>query len=265
MPCNYAHKKMGSKVYKSLPKDTRLLIQKYLPYFLIGLHGPDVLFFYRPGLSNHIADYGRKLHHTHFEEFYDNAKLQMEVSGDDEKLVYFYGVLCHLYLDALCHPYVQKAKEEFGVTHGKLEMEYDRYLLEKDGHKAMSYPILAHVGISREYAHHIAPFYMGISEDEYLEALIEFKAVTTVTRLRDPITRKAICMVMNATGNEHKVASILMSKQKSELCKPAMKRLDSLMEDAALLAREAIEGFSKYLFQENKGKPEYTDFDFYGE
>lgn len=264
MPESYAHKKMGEKVYKILPKDTKKLIKEHLPYFLVGLHGPDLLFFYRPGVDPHIREFGRKLHHTAFRDFFDNAKKQIEVFRDDEKLVYFYGVLCHFWLDSVCHPYIEDFRKENGITHGKLETEYERHLLEKDGHDPQIYPVAAHVGISRELARHIAPFYLGVNSKEILECLISYKLTQTVTRLDEPVSRKAITTTMNELGYGEKVAGLIMSHDRSELCLPAMEELDLLMERAVPLAAESIQSFTSCLYRPNIDDPEYVEKDFFG-
>ena len=265
MPESYAHKKMGELVYRELPEDTRRLVKKHLKYFLAGLHGPDLLFFYRPGLDDHIREFGRKLHHTAFSGFYENAKKQIEIFGDDEKLVYFYGVLCHFMLDSICHPYVEKFRKEQGVTHGKLETEYERHLLLKDGHDPQIYPVAAHVGIDRALAGHIAPFYLGVNRKEILECLISYKLTQTVTRLDEPVSRKAITGIMNDCGYGEKVAGLIMSHDRSETCLPAMKELDRRMEIAVPAAVRAICDFTGCLYRPEAPEPEYVKADFYGQ
>lgn len=263
MPANYAHKVFGAKVYRKLEPETKQLIQKNLPYFLIGLHGPDILFFHRPGSKSAIGDYGRLLHHTAFKDFFLRARDVLLTSPDDEKLVYMYGVLCHLFLDGYCHPWVKEAKELCGVTHGLLETELERELLRLDGRRELSFPTAAHVGISMEYARHIAPFYEGISEQEIFECLIGYRLVGTVTRRESKTARKLVCEVMKMAGYEGKVASLVMSRQASRQCRGAVKKLISLSQEAEAPAREAIEGFAAQLFS---GKlPEYSTFSFYGE
>jgi hypothetical protein len=59
MPSSYAHKKFGSLVYKALPKDVRELVFDHLDYYLAGLHGPDVLFYYMPGADTPQARLGK--------------------------------------------------------------------------------------------------------------------------------------------------------------------------------------------------------------
>ncbi len=263
MPACYAHKKMGVAVYHSLPEETRQLIKTHLPYFLVGLHGPDILSYHRLGMGKDVIAFGRALHREPFESFYENACMVIRNSEDDRCLVYFYGVLCHLYSDNLCHTYIREACEQLDVSHGKLEMEYERHLLRKDGKNELTYPSAAHVGIHPEYAKVIAPFYLGVSEEAILECLIGMRSSFTATRTDKAVIRKFLCNVIQATGYTDKVAGLVMSKQESDICKPAMRKLDALMQDAALLAKEAIVDFPRYLYRTDE-IPEYVNFRFSG-
>ena len=66
MPSCYAHRKFGIDVFKELSPDTRSLIRTHLPLFLIGLHGPDLLFYHHFGVETPVSRFGHKLHHTEF-------------------------------------------------------------------------------------------------------------------------------------------------------------------------------------------------------
>ena len=46
MPTTYAHDLFGKEVYKKLPSDMKALIRRYRDLYRIGLHGPDILFYY---------------------------------------------------------------------------------------------------------------------------------------------------------------------------------------------------------------------------
>ena len=48
MPAAYAHYYFGKKVYKTLPKQEQEIIREGKYAFLLGLHGPDLLFYYFP-------------------------------------------------------------------------------------------------------------------------------------------------------------------------------------------------------------------------
>ena len=42
-------------------------------------------------------------------------------------LVYYYGFICHFALDATCRGYIEKRIHESGVSHGEIEVEFDRF------------------------------------------------------------------------------------------------------------------------------------------
>ena len=44
-------------------------------------------------------------------------------------LAYYYGFICHFALDATCHGYIEKRIHESGVSHGEIEVEFDRFLM----------------------------------------------------------------------------------------------------------------------------------------
>lgn len=258
MPTNYAHKVFGASVYRGLPKEYRELIREHLELFVIGLHGPDLLFFHRLGAkSSEVAQFGHWLHRQPLAEFYENAKLQIKAGEEDEKLVYFLGCLCHFFLDTVCHPYVNKAKNELGVTHGKLEMEFDRYLMERDGKSPMTYPVAAHLGISPELSRHIAPFYLGVSPAQITECLVVMKGAYRMAKINGKAYRRLLCNTLAHFGDEEKVASLVMSRQKSRICAQAVRTLEELSKDAEFLAREAIIEFCRTLYAE-EALPDYT-------
>ncbi|MBR5713131.1 MAG: zinc dependent phospholipase C family protein [Lachnospiraceae bacterium] len=263
MPSCYAHRKFGIEVFKSLTSDTKELIRQNLPLYLIGLHGPDLLFYHRFGAGTTVAAFGRKLHHTEFAEFYANASMVIRNSEDDRQLVYYYGVLCHLFLDAYCHPIVNGRKDEIGVSHGKLEMEYERFLMERDGKDPLKFKAAGHIAVYREYAEVIAPFYLGITADEIMECLIGMKASLHLTRTSNPFLRKFVCSVCDIADKENMVASLLLTKERSDACRPVLKELQAAFDDAVEPTARAIEEYQEYLFRKIE-LPEYTEYTFGG-
>ena len=259
MPTCYTHKKMGILVYKELPKDTRKLIQKYLPYYLIGLHGPDILFF-NPGIGeNSVAAYGRKLHHESFEEFYRNACMVLQNSEDDRQLVYFYGYLCHLFSDNRIHAVLPELDRKIGVTHAKMETELDRCLMKEDDLNPVNYPVMAHLAISPEMAHFIAPFYLGVSEEQVLKSLLCMKASFTFSRSSKHFYRKAVSDIMAFAGYEEKIPNMVMCADESKICLAAMPELKQLLAKAVIEATDAIENITKFIYSADK-MPYYIAF-----
>ena len=58
MPATYAHYKFGKKVYRALPSELRKIIKENGAAYMLGLHGPDLLFYYRPYFKNRINQRG---------------------------------------------------------------------------------------------------------------------------------------------------------------------------------------------------------------
>lgn len=61
MPSTYAHYRFGRDVFAKLPQDIKKIIQGDEDLFNIGVHGPDLLFYFRPLTKNPVnaADYGQ--------------------------------------------------------------------------------------------------------------------------------------------------------------------------------------------------------------
>ena len=263
MPSCYAHRRFGVDVYRCLSKDMRALVKEHLPLYLIGLHGPDLLFYHKFGIGTSVSDFGHKLHHTEFAEFYANASMVIRNSEDDRKLVYYYGVLCHLYLDAYCHPIVNGRKDEIGVTHGKLEMEFERYLMERDGRDPLTFKVGGHLAVFREYAEVIAPFYLGVNADEIFSCLLGMKASLALTRTDNSLIRGVVCRVCGLADKGDKVASLLMTKERSDSCRSAIRELSAAYEEAVRPCAEAISEYTDHLFR-REDLPEYVTYTFGG-
>ena len=62
MPAGYAHRRFGEDVMRALPEGAFPEIAAETSCFALGLHGPDLLFYYHPLFRNRIAKYGNYLH-----------------------------------------------------------------------------------------------------------------------------------------------------------------------------------------------------------
>ncbi|MFR8208979.1 hypothetical protein [Hominenteromicrobium sp.] len=62
MPAFYTHYRFGCDVLKQLPEDIRSICTAHRGLFDIGLHGPDIYFFYRPVLPNKVNRIGYAAH-----------------------------------------------------------------------------------------------------------------------------------------------------------------------------------------------------------
>lgn len=129
MPANYAHHRFGRQVLSAIPAADRQCIQRFRRMYDMGLHGPDIFFYYNPFLKTATGDLGGKFHAMTGREFFPAA---CTAATSEAARAYLYGLLGHYCLDSLCHPYVQKISDIGEATHVALESEFDRYLLALD-------------------------------------------------------------------------------------------------------------------------------------
>ena len=73
MPSTYAHYRMGQEVALRVPKWKKNIIDKNKELFNIGLHGPDILFYYHPLASNRVNEIGYRMHEHSGSEFFEEA------------------------------------------------------------------------------------------------------------------------------------------------------------------------------------------------
>lgn len=182
MPTTYAHYRFGRDVLKRLPPEMQQVIEAHRTLFDFGVHGPDLLFYYKPLGKNEINRTGYRNHERTGRDFFTKAIAAVQSAPDhDAALAYLYGVLCHFTLDRECHPYVGQ-KEKSGVSHSAIESSFDRFLMLKDGLAPVTHRVTAHLHPSRADAAVIALFYSPLSPENiyqsqksmvfYLNALI---------------------------------------------------------------------------------------------
>jgi hypothetical protein len=132
MPAVYAHYKFGKFVYKALPKEIQQIIKENKPAYLLGLHGPDLLFYYRPIGKNRVNQQGVRMHNELASTFFEKARKRYQERPNRILLSYLCGFLCHFMLDSECHPYINSYMKIHHLGHLEIETDFDRYLMEVD-------------------------------------------------------------------------------------------------------------------------------------
>ena len=72
MPTTYAHDLFGKEVYKRLPPDMKALLRRHGDLYRIGLHGPDILFYYMVS-KNPVTQFGIEMHHEKARAFFEEG------------------------------------------------------------------------------------------------------------------------------------------------------------------------------------------------
>jgi hypothetical protein len=92
MPTTYAHYTFGMKVLDELKEELREKIKKNIELYHIGLHGPDILFYYKPLKSNKINQLGHDIHKEKVSIFFEKAKDKVKTC-DEKALAYLAGFI----------------------------------------------------------------------------------------------------------------------------------------------------------------------------
>lgn len=134
MPSTYAHRRFGADVLVQLPRELREKITPYRPLYDMGLHGPDLMFYYRALQSNPVNRLGNAMHEQPGRVFFTRARGVVNTARNkNAALAYALGFVCHFALDSTCHPYVERYTRESGVSHCEIETEFDNQLMREDG------------------------------------------------------------------------------------------------------------------------------------
>lgn len=133
MPSIYAHYRFGAALLPNMPGDVRRTIQRFRRLFDMGLHGPDIFYYYSPLIRSGASFLGIKYHEQTGQDFFQRVCRAVRLERSEAAQAYLYGVLCHYCLDTHCHPFVEEQSALCGAGHAQIETEFDRFLLETDG------------------------------------------------------------------------------------------------------------------------------------
>ncbi len=151
MPCIYTHESFGKEISGQLPEHLRSIIRHHPKEFHAGLQGPDFLFFYLPMMKLRTNRLGYWLHSQPINQYLNRLMPILKKEGTDSGVyAYTLGFLCHFMLDSEAHTYVIPQSKKPGYSHLAIENEFDRYLMKKDGHVAITYPVWKLIDDSEE-------------------------------------------------------------------------------------------------------------------
>lgn len=251
MPSTYAHYRLGEEVRHRLEGQAAEIVEAYPELFFIGLHGPDIFFYYKPLWKSEVNKAGHIMHEWSGEKFFELAKEAVEKAENREAAkAYLYGVMCHFTLDAFCHGYVEEVIQETGISHVGLEVEFDRRLMIKDGLNPIRHRLTDHIIATPENAAVIAEFYAfydGIGREDVLKALQSIIFYSDLLLAPDPIKRYIILALMRVIGIYRSMHGFIVGYRSNPACRESNRRLHRLYKQALRLAPRLIteceEGF----------------------
>ena len=248
MPSTYAHYIFGQQIRGRLSGYERKVIDKYPELFNIGLHGPDILFYYRPLGKNKVNQLGSRIHNESGAKFFVHAAQALHTHDQYEKhLAYVYGVLCHFALDEICHGYVEQAVKETGLAHIAVEGELDRKLMIMNGENPVSRRLTGHIVPSMKNAIIIKDFYRGITAKEVKKALNGMVFYDRILVCPSKIKRMALYAALKVAGLYYDFHGFIIKYHENESCREQIRRLLHLYEKAVPLADKLICEYKPFL------------------
>ena len=244
MPTTYAHWRFGDTVRKTLPEEYQSIIDQYRELYDFGVHGPDIFFYYDCLRPNEVNHFGENMHEVAMKEHLKEFKRNWESSSNKEAaMAYLLGFLAHFTLDSYCHGYIDHKAEEEGPSHGKIESQYDRHLLIKDGYDPIKTSVTTSLHPSWFNAAVIAQLFDRWDEKTIYKVLKDQLFYLNLLKDNSDVKRFVLQKAMKA-AKVYSYLDLLIGKSEHPLCRASNMRLDKYYEKAAehypLLAESMI-------------------------
>ena len=250
MPAVYAHKRFGERIFEFLPADLKQAFTPYKDCFMLGLEGPDIFFYHRPYKPNETQNRARQLHLNSAKDFFLSAANKITAQETDKPeataiAAYTAGFICHFTLDNACHPRVYKL-EDTGVSHGRIESEFDKYILRKEGKQVFGNNPAKHFKATKETISSASKI-LDAKEVEIRRAVRMIKLVNGIFTSRFGFVHTFVLFLLKKLGLEKRYGGMLLHHTDDEACSAINADLYRDLENAIPQGLENITIFFKHL------------------
>lgn len=252
MPTTYAHWRFGDKCIRMLPDDLQNIILNNRAIFDYGVHGPDIFFYYNCLKHNEVNRYGSAMHDIPYKDTLAQIKENFKkTENKDMALSYLLGFTCHFTLDSYCHGFIEKVDETMPYSHGKIESQFDRYLLIKDGFNPVTKSVTDMFHPDKKMAKVISGLFNKFDEDIIYKTLKDQKLYLNLLKDNSDIKRFFLTTAMDIA----KVPSfkdLLITKENVEELKPINIRLNKYFDMALKHYPVLADSLIGYLYDKNE-------------
>lgn len=243
MPATYAHYKFGKKVYRALPGELRKIIKENGAAYMLGLHGPDLLFYYKPYSKNRINQLGVKMHKQTAYSFFEKARARYRKHPNYVLLSYLCGFMCHFMLDSECHPYINRYMAERGLGHLEIETDFDRELMIEDGKDPLTNHCTKHLVRDLDTEEAIASVLDHVTADQVDACILGFHQ--TIRLMQCPSSAKAGFLkgFFTVIGQKKGLGGLVMDGKVNLECVESGMMLERLLNQAVEPTAKEIVGY----------------------
>lgn len=237
MPTTYTHYRFGQQVLRQLPIELHACIDAHHDLFNLGLHGPDIFFYYHPLTTNPVNRVGHSMHHLPGRAVFRRF-LALD-DGSDAGLAYLAGFLCHFVLDSSCHGLI-KEMEAQGLSHTLQETQLDRSFLLEDGLDPIRQDLTAHIHPSARDIRTIARYFPQVTEGQVAQALKGMRFYHRLLSAQNRPKRTLLRAGCDLIGARETFGYMVMQEGEVSACRPTVEHLRALYDKAAPLAAALI-------------------------
>lgn len=251
MPTTYAHYRFGKDVLKILPSEIQKIINENIELYNIGLHGPDILFYYKPFNKNKVNSLGTFLHENKARNFFEHS-IEIINSIDNENiknasLSYIYGFICHFGLDCSSHNYINKETSQKNISHSEIEAEFDRLLLTMDNLNPIKTKLTNHINPNKDNANVIHQFFNNISCDEIESTLKSMKLFLNSLVAPSKIKRNIIYALLTIAGKYDDMHGLIINYKPNPNCLFSNNMLLEIYKKRITKAKDLIISYTQSL------------------
>ena len=241
MPGFITHYICGQAALNAAESDMQKMIRPHQEFYNIGTQGPDIFFYYLPGLlKKHVRDVGIQMHKHSFGSYMSNMiDVMMTEKGEskDVLLAYICGFLTHYSLDATAHPYVYSKTGvrkkgdtaraiKYSVNHRKFETAIDVLMLNLlSSKKPADYHLWELINIDENRAQSVAKalslsiqstYNRNVCQKDVYKAMTYMVNITKIIQSKTGRRKRLMELIENLTIGEHLFSSIIHMQKVSD-------------------------------------------------
>lgn len=243
MPAVYAHKRFGERVFEFLPIQLKEAFAPYKDCFMLGLEGPDIFFYYKPFKANETRKRALQMHYDSAKDFFISAAEKIcaqDVANPKSTplAAYTAGFICHFTLDNACHPRVYEV-EDTGVSHGRIESEFDKYILRKEGNRVFGVNHSKHFKATKQTLHASATI-LDAKECELRRCISTLKFINGAFACRYVWVHNLIQFLLKKLNAQKKYGGMLFHHEDEPACLVSNPYLYKDLENAIPLGVKTV-------------------------
>ena len=241
MPTTFTHDVFGKEVFSRLSEELKQTIRQGKDLYRIGLHGPDIFFYYHPLVRGKVYQIGHTMHYEEARGFFERSAEEYRKHPDPQLASYLLGFGCHFILDSRCHPYVWYFEKEKGVSHAEIETELDRYFMIREHRRLFWFCPAGVLNPTPENSRVIARVFPEAGAKAVLHALKGQKMFDRLLVCRHPWKEKLILGGMKLLGCYEPLEGQVMRRDSNPICRESTEHLLELYANALEEAPAVLE------------------------